>query len=334
MPLSFESKYTCIEEKNVNNFDTTNNGRNAGPILKKIIIWSIVGAILSIIALIGIFGSWYIIDSGEKGVIRRFGETIKVAEPGLGFKIPIVDSVIVIPVREQTITFGSRDKNGELATTLSAYTRDQQSVSLMTSITFTITDPIRVYNTYRTVENMNTQTLGPRIREQVERTFGQYSVIDSINKRGELSQSLADNVREALRSQPIEIRNFSLVELKYSDAYEQGVEKSMQEEINRQTALREKETETIRAETNRIRQQGISDAYLIDQKAKADAVRMQGQAEADAIKAKSDALEKQGTGLIQLTLAEKWQGQLPQTMIPNSALPMLDINKLTEGKSQ
>lgn len=318
----------------MNNFDTTNNGRNAGPILKKIIIWSIVGAILSIITLIGIFGSWYIIDSGEKGVIRRFGETIKVAEPGLGFKIPIVDSVIVIPVREQTITFGSRDKNGELATTLSAYTRDQQSVSLMTSITFTITDPIRVYNTYRTVENMNTQTLGPRIREQVERTFGQYSVIDSINKRGELSQSLADNVREALRSQPIEIRNFSLVELKYSDAYEQGVEKSMQEEINRQTALREKETETIRAETNRIRQQGISDAYLIDQKAKADAVRMQGQAEADAIKAKSDALEKQGTGLIQLTLAEKWQGQLPQTMIPNSALPMLDINKLTDSKSQ
>lgn len=284
--------------------------------------------------MIGIFGSWYIIDSGEKGVIRRFGETIKVAEPGLGFKIPIVDSVIVIPVREQTITFGSRNTSGELAPTLSAYTRDQQSVSLMTSITFTITDPIRVYNTYRTVENMNTQTLGPRIREQVERTFGQYSVIDSINKRGELSQNLADNVKEALRNQPIEIRNFSLVELKYSDAYEQGVEKSMQEEINRQTALREKETETIRAETNRIKQQGISDAYLIDQKAKADAVRMQGQAEADAIKAKSDALEKQGTGLIQLTLAEKWQGQLPQTMIPNSALPMLDINKLTDSKSQ
>lgn len=311
-----------------------NNSQNAGFNLKKIIIWSIVGVILSIITMIGIFGSWYIIDSGEKGVIRRFGETIKVAEPGLGFKIPIVDSVIVIPVREQTITFGSRNTSGELAPTLSAYTRDQQSVSLMTSITFTITDPIRVYNTYRTVENMNTQTLGPRIREQVERTFGQYSVIDSINKRGELSQNLADNVKEALRNQPIEIRNFSLVELKYSDAYEQGVEKSMQEEINRQTALREKETETIRAETNRIKQQGISDAYLIDQKAKADAVRMQGQAEADAIKAKSDALEKQGTGLIQLTLAEKWQGQLPQTMIPNSALPMLDINKLTDSKSQ
>lgn len=321
----------------MHSFNKENNDQNAGFNLfnlKKIIIWSIIGVILSIVTLISIFGSWYIIDSGEKGVIRRFGETIKVAEPGLGFKIPIVDSVIVIPVREQTITFGSRNTSGELAPTLSAYTRDQQSVSLMTSITFTITDPIRVYNTYRTVENMNTQTLGPRIREQVERTFGQYSVIDSINKRGELSQNLADNVKEALRNQPIEIRNFSLVELKYSDAYEQGVEKSMQEEINRQTALREKETETIRAETNRIKQQGISDAYLIDQKAKADAVRMQGQAEADAIKAKSDALEKQGTGLIQLTLAEKWQGQLPQTMIPNSALPMLDINKLTDSKSQ
>lgn len=151
---------------------------------------------------------------------------------------------------------------------------------------------------------------------------------------GGISNEISQGIRKALENQPIEIRNVSLVELQYSEAYENGIEKSMQEEINRQTAIRAQETAKIKAETVKIEQQGKSDAVVIEAKANAEAVRLAGQAQADAIKAKSEALEKQGMGLVQLTLAEKWQGYLPTTMIPGSALPMLDINKLVETKSE
>lgn len=300
--------------------------------LKQFIKRFIFIAIFVVIALIGIFGSYYIVDAGEKGVVRRFGETIRVAEPGLGFKIPLVDNVVIVPIREITYNYGSKHSDGKISSNLSAYTKDQQGVNLIVSVTFAVNDPIKLYNTYRSIEGMVGQVMSPRVSEQVEITFGKYNVIDSISRRGEISSQISQGIRKALENQPIDIKNVSLVELQYSEVYEDGVEKSMQEEINRQTAIRAQETAKITAKTKEIEQQGISDAYLIDAKAKAEAVRLAGQAEADAIKAKSEALEKQGQGLIQLTLAEKWQGTLPTTMIPGSALPMLDINKLTESK--
>lgn len=289
------------------------------------------GLVTLLVVVVAIFDSYFIIDEGEKGVVRRFGEAIRLAEPGLGFKIPIVDNVVIVPVRELTYFYG-RKVDGKITDDLSAYTKDQQGVNLMVSVSFSVNDPIKLYNTYRSIDNMVNQVMSARISEQVEIVFGKYNVVDSINKRDIISDDIAKGVRKSLEQQPIELRNVSLIELKYSDTYDDGVEKSMLEEINRQTAIRAQETAKIKAETVKIEQQGKSDAYLIEAKAKSDAVRMAGQAEADAIKAKSDALEKQGEGLIRLTMAENWKGYLPTTMIPGAALPMIDINKLSESK--
>lgn len=309
--------------------DPTNKVQTAKIItIAKRVIW---GMITLIITLIAIFGSYFIIDEGDRGVVRRFGEAIRVADPGLGFKIPIVDNVVVVPVREVTYIYGKK-KDGKVTSDLSAYTKDQQGVNLMVSISFRVNDPTKLYNTYRSIDNMVAQVLGDRISEQVEIVFGKYNIIDSINKRDIISDEISRGIRKKLEDQPIEIKNISLVELQYSDVYDDGVEKSMQEEINRQTAIRAQETAKIKAETVKIEQQGVSDAYLIEARAKADAVRLAGQAEADAIKAKADALEKQGEGLVRLTMAEKWKGYLPTTMIPGAALPMVDINKLSESK--
>ncbi len=40
-----------------------------------------------------LFGSWYTIDEGHRGVMLRNGAVIGISNPGLGFKFPIVDSV-------------------------------------------------------------------------------------------------------------------------------------------------------------------------------------------------------------------------------------------------
>lgn len=58
--------------------------------------------------------------------------------------------------------------------------------------------------------------------------------------------------------------------------------------------------------------------------ASADAVRLAGNAEADAIRAKGAALRDNPT-LISLTAAEKWNGQLPGTMVPGAALPFIGV---------
>ncbi|MEQ9544652.1 MAG: FtsH protease activity modulator HflK [Marinobacter sp.] len=55
------------------------------------------GAILALIAIIGVgyvvFQSFYTVDEQERAVVLRFGEFSRTEEPGLRFKVPLIDDV-------------------------------------------------------------------------------------------------------------------------------------------------------------------------------------------------------------------------------------------------
>ena len=279
-----------------------------------------LGAVAVLIAL----NSYFTVDAGEKGVIRRFGETIRVVDAGLGFKIPVVDSLITISTRDQSLSFGSRRSDGEVGYGLNAYTRDQQSVNAALTITYNVTDPIGVYDRYRTIENMVTQIIEPRVRSQVETTFGQFTVQTSITERAKLSDTLQNNIRKALEGQPIAVNSVQLSEIKYSDAYEKGIELSMQKNIEIQTKERQLTIAQKEAEIIRTQAQAEADAQIIQAKVEAEKVKLRGEAEAQTIKAKGEAL-KENQQLVSLTAAEKWDGKLPGTMLPNSTVPFIQM---------
>ena len=279
-----------------------------------------LGAMAIIVAL----NSYFTVDAGEKGVIRRFGETIRVVDAGLGFKIPVVDSLITISTRDQSLSFGTRRKDGEVGHGLNAYTRDQQSVNAALTITYNVTDPIGVYDRYRTIENMVTQIIEPRVRSQVETTFGQFTVQTSITERARLSDTLQNNIRKALEGQPISVNSVQLSEIKYSDAYEKGIELSMQKNIEIQTKERQLTIAQKEAEIIRTQAQAEADAQIIQARAEAEKVKLQGEAEAQAIKAKGEAL-RANQQLVSLTAAERWDGTLPETMLPNSTVPFIQM---------
>ena len=76
-----------------------------------------------IVALFGatiLLGSWYTVDQTERGVILRNGAVVGTAQPGLGFKIPMFDSVEKISVRTVTWTW---DKDDELPHSFVSTTR-------------------------------------------------------------------------------------------------------------------------------------------------------------------------------------------------------------------
>ena len=50
-------------------------------------------AIAGLVVLIAILGSWYTVDQTERGVLLRNGAVIGTAQPGLGFKVPLIDGV-------------------------------------------------------------------------------------------------------------------------------------------------------------------------------------------------------------------------------------------------
>ena len=61
-----------------------------------------VGALLALLAISTVLGSFYTVAAESEGVLLRFGKFVKIVEPGLHFKLPLgVDDVVVLPTRRQ-----------------------------------------------------------------------------------------------------------------------------------------------------------------------------------------------------------------------------------------
>jgi regulator of protease activity HflC (stomatin/prohibitin superfamily) len=123
---------------------------------------------------------------------------------------------------------------------------------------------------------------------------------------------------------PIIVESVQIENIDFSDAYENSIEARMLAEVEVQKVRQNAEREKVTAEITVIQAQAEADAQLARATAEAEATRIRGEAEASAIKAKAEAL-KDNAGLIALTQAEKWNGQLPTTMIPGSTVPFMDV---------
>ena len=74
------------------------------------------------------FLSYYTVNEGERGILLRYGKIVKVAEPGLGFKIPFMESVEKISTRNQAVVYQG----------LQAYSRDQQPAQYQSASTLNL----------------------------------------------------------------------------------------------------------------------------------------------------------------------------------------------------
>ncbi|RNC79305.1 MAG: FtsH protease activity modulator HflK [Balneola sp.] len=57
--------------------------------------------IIGFIALAAVFSSFFTVEPEEVGIITRFGEYQRQAEPGLNFKIPFIENLQLVPIRRQ-----------------------------------------------------------------------------------------------------------------------------------------------------------------------------------------------------------------------------------------
>ena len=59
------------------------------------------GGLLVLAALVGVFGAVYQIEPEEVGVVLRFGEYNRTTDPGLNFKLPLLETLYRVPVQRQ-----------------------------------------------------------------------------------------------------------------------------------------------------------------------------------------------------------------------------------------
>ncbi|WP_421577144.1 prohibitin family protein [Shinella sp. M31] len=281
----------------------------------------------ALVALSILFGSWFTIDQGERGVILRYGAVAGTADPGLGFKLPLIDSVVRISVQSKAMVYEKME----------AYSRDQQPADIRLSVNYRIpADRVEtVYANYGGEDGLLSRLIERKVFEETKTVFGRFNAVTAIQERGRLNSEVATAIQESI-SGPVLIESVQIENIDFSEAYEASIEQRMLAEVEvqrlRQNAEREKVQAEItvtqaraQADARRAEAQAQADAVRLAAQAESEAIKLRGEAEAEAIKARGDAL-KDNPGLVSLTQAEKWDGQLPRTMLPGGSIPMLNLN--------
>lgn len=274
------------------------------------------GAVVAgLVGLTVLGGSWYTVDQGERGVILRNGAITGTAEPGLGFKMPIVDTVVDIDIRTRA----------NLYENVMAYSRDQQTAGLNVSVNYRVPSDqvLNVYENYGTVENLRSRILDRKVYDETKNVFGQFNAVTAIQERARLVAEVQMAIQNAVQG-PIIIESVQIENIDFSDAYENSIEQRMLAEVEVQKVRQNAEREKVQAEIAVIKAQAEADARVAQAKAQAEATRLAGDAEADAINAKGRAL-RDNPALIELVQAERWNGVLPTTMVPGAAVPFISV---------
>ena len=258
--------------------------------------------LVGLVAIYVLFTSWYTVDQGERGVVLRLGRTVGVAEPGLHFKVPWIDTVRKITVQDQNKRYQALD----------AYSRDQQPATLTVSVTFQVVNPSAIYEQYGDLEVATLRLIDPRVISGVKTIFGQYDAVRAIQDRAGLNIDVGTAITSAI-SGPIEIISIQVENIDFSDAYEQSVEQRMLAQVEIQRREQNLRTTEVEAQIAKTRAEG-----------EAEAIRLRGEAEAAAISARAEAL-RMNADLVQLQAVEKWDGKLPTTMVPSTALPFINL---------
>jgi regulator of protease activity HflC (stomatin/prohibitin superfamily) len=267
------------------------------------------------VVLIGILlgvlmGSLGTIDAGERGIKTRFGAVVSTHEPGIYFKLPLVDKMQKMEVKTRTINYDKNGSEGDALDTsqLSGASKDLQDVWIGVVVNYhvdaeKVTD---IYSQYRSVDNFETNVIEPIIREVVKSTAAQYTAEELVTKRSEFGDKVNLVLAERFASKQTVLERFSVTNFEFSSAFTEAIEGKVTAVQNAEAA--KNKLEQIKFEA----QQTIETA-----RATAEAQRIQ-----------SASLAAQGgEDYVNLKAIEKWDGKLPQQMIPGSSVPFLNLSR-------
>ncbi|MDG2128768.1 MAG: protease modulator HflC [Fuerstiella sp.] len=130
----------------------------------------VVGAIL----LVAAYGSMFTVNQRELGVVLEFGKLVRsIEEPGLYFKIPLIQEVRRLPRTRQFWASGSRDVLEALPT------KDGKKVEVSVWAIWKITNAEKFVKSMRTVENAEQQVL-QRVRAGVRDVITTYDLSEVV----------------------------------------------------------------------------------------------------------------------------------------------------------
>jgi len=280
--------------------DNMFNYTNADGELKvlKIILHILLGFIL----LWAILGSFFVVSPQEEAIIVRLGSISRTVSSGLNFKMPFIDSVVKMDVSTKALPVD------ELA-----YSKDGQTVQFQLTANYSLKND-SVESVYREFKRAHENTLIiPSIKEAIKSIAAKYTAQGLIDNRSKLPIDMKDEFTKLVATRGFNVSAVSLTNLDFDDVYESAIRNK---QVKEQQAL---EQVNITKQEDEKKKQGILKAEALAEKTRLEAVALQS--------AQGEKLIDKLYAEAALEAARKWNGQLPQQMIPGGTLPFINLTR-------
>ncbi len=218
--------------------------------------------LVAVVAVVVAAASIFTVGQTEQALVLRFGDPVAgrglVTEPGLHFKIPFIENVVLLDKRILDVETPTQE----------VLAADNTRVEVDSFLKYRIADPLKFYQTVGDIDRASEQ-LGYILNSAVRRVLGDANLIQIVSGERE---ALMSAIREQVNQQTAKLGVVAVdVRIRRTDLPQQISEKvfsRMQSEWARQAAL--------------YRAQGTEEAQEITAKADRDAVVLKADAQRDA----------------------------------------------------
>lgn len=260
---------------------------------------------LGLMFIIAFFGSWYIVQAGNSGILLTLGKVDAVPKDnGFHFKLPIIQSVVKMDIQTQ-----------KYEAKASSASKDLQIVSTSVAVNYHLIKD-QVPQIFQEIGiNYADKIIQPAVQEVVKASTAQFTAEELITNRTQVKLKIDELLHNRLTEKGIIMETTSITNFDFSPEFNQAIESKV---TAQQTALK--------AENDLIRIKVEKEQTITQAEAQAQSVKLKADADAYALSVIRSELEK-SSNLIQYRAIEKWNGVLPiYSGNANLPLPIININ--------
>jgi regulator of protease activity HflC (stomatin/prohibitin superfamily) len=218
-------------------------------------IGTLCTVLIGLVIFIALWGSWTIIDTGERGVVLRLGRYAETMDEGLNFKTPLVDKVVKLNIRDVNLTVDTEVSSG-----------DMQTIKVQTSLIYALEPNSvgRIYQKYNV--NYENILIKPLLLESINSVVANYPIESFVEKRSEISERIKSTFITKAGHDGIVVKSLMITEHDFSDEFNRAIENK---KIAEQGALKAKydlERVTLEAKAQMEKQKSLN-AMVLQEKA-------------------------------------------------------------------
>ncbi|WP_297216971.1 protease modulator HflC [uncultured Desulfovibrio sp.] len=274
-------------------------------------------AVILLVGAVLVMQCCFTVNQTEKAIVLQLGDPLQeVYGPGLHFKLPFIQKVLLFDARVLDYNASSRE----------AYTVDKKTIVLDNFARWRISDPLQFYRTMRTIQGAQAR-LDDVVYSQLRALVGAYTLTQVVSSdRATIMERVTQKASELMKPYGVEVLDVRIKRADLPADNQRAIFDRMRAERERQAKQYRSEGEE---ESTRIRSDADRQKAIILAEAARDAQVVRGEGDARAASIFASAYSKAP----EFYSFQRWLETLRKglkensTMVLSNEVPMLNMQR-------